>query len=94
MNTPEVVFSIVGAVIFVVVGGFIGSLVNGHVIAGAFLGFFFGPLGWLIVALLPDTRPRCPKCKAVVSAADNACPDCKTALPKSATPWADEPFVA
>ena len=51
MNAPEALVSVVGAIVFVAVGGFIGSLSNGRVIAGACLGFFFGPLGWLIVAL-------------------------------------------
>ena len=45
-------FVVFGAVSAGIVGAFLGSTVNKG-FAGFFLGFFLGPIGWIIVFLLP-----------------------------------------
>jgi len=47
--------------------------------AGLLLGFFFGPLGWVITALL-DYRPHCPECMEVIRMKASLCPHCKTRI--------------
>lgn len=46
--------------------------------------WLLGPLGWIVAGLLPDARPRCPACGAVLSAGTIRCPRCRAALPAPA----------
>jgi predicted amidophosphoribosyltransferase len=76
-----------------VVGGLIG-LMNGRVLAGLVLGFFLGPIGWLIIFFLEDKRRRCPACRGVIDPKTSICPHCRTSLiaPKANTTFDEEPF--
>jgi hypothetical protein len=47
------------------IGGLIGSL-KGEQTTGCCLGFFLGPIGWLVVMNVPDLRLRCPHCYGVL----------------------------
>jgi hypothetical protein len=62
---------VVSAIIDEVVG-----LVRGQVWPGALLGFWLGPVGWLAVLGLRDTRPRCPHCLGVMNAGARFCCRC------------------
>lgn len=44
-------------------------------LAGAALGFFFGPLG-VLAAFALDARPRCPQCCSRVERPATVCPGC------------------
>ncbi len=48
--------SLVAGVPCAIVGCLIGSLTKGRGGAGFWLGFFLGPLGWIIAALIADHR--------------------------------------
>jgi hypothetical protein len=65
--------------IFGSVGGIIGNLV-GRRIAGFVLGVFLGPLGWLIVAVLPEEGRRCLWCKGVIPDRATKCMHCGSDL--------------
>jgi hypothetical protein len=44
-----------------VFGGLIGAAIGNHKgrgVAGFFFGLFLGPLGWFIIAIGPDLRPK------------------------------------
>ena len=56
-------FLIIGAIISAIVGAFLGSTVNKG-FAGFFLGLFLGPIGWIIVLLLPRETSNGPQTKA------------------------------
>lgn len=57
------------------VGGAIGNL-RGRPEAGVGFGLLLGPLGWLIVAVGPDFRPKCPECGGVVVEDARRCKNC------------------
>ena len=53
--------------LFALFGAMVGAACRGQGLLGALLGFFLGPIGLLLVFLLPDRRPivphpRCPYC--------------------------------
>tara|TARA_B100001105_G_scaffold62135_1_gene48194 strand:+ start:30 stop:476 length:447 start_codon:yes stop_codon:yes gene_type:complete len=56
-------FLIIGAIISAIVGAFLGSTVNKG-FAGFFLGLFLGPIGWIIVLLLPRETGNSPQAQA------------------------------
>ncbi|SVD81197.1 uncharacterized protein METZ01_LOCUS434051, partial [marine metagenome] len=56
-------FVVIGAIISGIVGLFLGSSVNRGG-AGFFLGFFLGPIGWIIVFLLPRETGNSPQAQA------------------------------
>ncbi len=66
-----------------ILGGLIGALIGkfkGRVALGLFLGVLFGPIGWIIVALLSNERPKCPECGGIVVEGARKCKNCGTVL--------------
>lgn len=61
------------------VGALLGARKN-QATAGTWLGFFLGVIGWLIVACLPDNRPRCRYCKEALNPGALKCPHCQSDL--------------
>lgn len=59
---------------------------RGRPTAGFWFGFFLGPIGWILVLLLPREGRRCPHCCEVVADAATVCPHCQReiALPRPA----------
>ena len=73
------------------VGGFSGLWFGGytgHDSAGFFLGWLFGPIGWILVLLLPPEGPRCPECFGVVDERARRCMHCGSTLPSKGGPQA------
>jgi hypothetical protein len=64
------------------IGWWIGSN-RGRPVAGFWFGFCLWVLGWLIVAVGPDRRPRCPLCKGIIISGATKCLHCSTDLPAS-----------
>ena len=59
---------------------------RGRGFTGFMLGFFLGPIGWiLILCLEPDGR-RCPECLGVVPNLARRCRHCSSELPPSLAP--------
>jgi hypothetical protein len=48
---------------------------------GFIVSFLLGPLGWLIVAMRPDTRRKCSQCLGVVPERATKCMHCGSDLP-------------
>ena len=68
---------------YVVLMGIIGALlgcIKGRPGIGAFGSVLLGPLGWLLVLLWRDERPKCPACKGVVAKDASRCRHCGAAL--------------
>jgi hypothetical protein len=85
MNTDDLdsdvglVFFLVGFFVWILIFGLVGALIGryrGRIGSGVFWGVLFGPLGWLITALLKDLRPKCPHCAAAFNAAASHCCHC------------------
>ncbi len=60
------------------IGCFIGSI-RGSGRTGFALGFFAGPLGWLI-SFFVDQRPQCPACLGRVNTGATKCMHCGSDL--------------
>jgi hypothetical protein len=73
---PFLLFCALGAL----VGAAIGSS-KGRAFAGAAWGIFLGPIGWLIIALAPDTRLKCPECGGAIVKGARKCKNCGSDLP-------------
>ena len=79
----ELIIILAWWVIGAVVGGLIGKG-KGRTGAGAMWGLLFGPIGWLIILLVPDVRPKCPACGGAVVKGATKCMHCASEIPQSA----------
>jgi len=48
--------------------------------AGFFYGLILGPIGWAIIALGPNYKPKCPFCKSIVVKYIRKCNHCESDL--------------
>lgn len=62
-------------VLFCGVGALIGEKLRARRTAGALLGLL-GPIGWVVVLLFEDHRPRCPECRAPMAQGARRCARC------------------
>jgi hypothetical protein len=68
---------------WLILGPLIGAAIGrnkGRLGAGLFFGFLLGPIGWLIIAVGPDNRRKCPKCIGSVPDAASKCMHCGASL--------------
>ena len=72
--TPLWLWVLVGVSIGAAVGYIIGER-KGKPTYGAIIGAILGVLGWLLVAVASDDRPRCSECKGVIDE-DAKCKHC------------------
>lgn len=75
----DVVQYFIDLFIGMLVCGLVGALIGrsrGRPIDGLGWGILLGPLGWLIVALLSDKRPKCPYCRGAVELSASRCRHC------------------
>jgi len=66
-------------VIWIVVGGLVGVLcgtARGRVNEGFLFGALLGPIGWLLILVGPDKRPKCSECGGVVVPGARKCMHC------------------
>lgn len=47
---------------------------------GFVMGFFFGLIGLLVIALMPAAGYPCPRCKGTVRKGASVCPHCRSDL--------------
>lgn len=77
---PDTLVLIVGCLIGAAIGAAIGARKN-RTGFGLVVGFIAGPIGWLIVLLLPSNFPKCPACKGDVIPGATKCKNCGSDLP-------------
>jgi hypothetical protein len=69
--TDFVIWAFFAALIGVLIGQSKGRAVDGLV-----LGVLLGPLGWLLIAVGPNKKPKCPDCGGVVVSGAKKCKNC------------------
>lgn len=74
------IFGMVIGAIMGALGGLAIGRCRGRPEAGLWLGLLLGPLGWLILIVGPDHRPKCPECGGVVVKGARRCKNCGQAL--------------
>jgi hypothetical protein len=70
-------------IIWMIIGLLIGTLIGqikGRTGAGAFFGLLLGPLGWIIIALGPNKKPKCPFCGGIIVEGAVKCKNCGSDL--------------
>ena len=73
------IMTAIGFLFWAAISTLIGALIGkrrGRPISGVVWGFLLGPLGWIIVALLKDLRPKCPLCGAAFVPGSLRCCHC------------------
>jgi hypothetical protein len=70
---------VVGWLISAVVGAIIGNN-KGRPAAGAIYGLLLGPLGWIVILIAPDVRPKCPECGGTTVRGAQKCMNCGSHL--------------
>jgi len=66
---------VIGWIIGTLIGALIGQS-KGRAIYGAFWAALLGPIGWLIVALGANVKPKCNECGGVVMLGARRCKNC------------------
>src|SRR5437016_2243615 len=74
-------YLLIGASVAGLIGMAIGST-KGSPGAGFFIGFLLGPIGWVIIAFCPDSRPKCPLCKGTTVPGAIKCKNCGSSIPR------------
>ena len=69
----------VGYLISLLIGGLIGA-VKQRPLAGVIYALLLGPVGWLIVAIVPGGGKKCPRCAEVVKREAQVCKHCQANL--------------
>lgn len=77
----ECSFLLLGVIIAGLIGMAIGSM-KGEPGLGFVFGFFLGPIGWLVIAVSPDNRPKCPYCKGAIVPGAIKCKNCGSTIPR------------
>jgi hypothetical protein len=75
--------------LWALVGGLLGAAIGStknRLHGGFWLGLVLGPIGWLLIIVGPDYRPKCPECKGVIVPGAARCKNCGAALQRSAAP--------
>lgn len=80
------IYAGVAVVVWTLIGLGIGAA-RGRAAFGLLLGFLLGPIGWLIVLILPKEGPRCPECMEVVNAGARRCHHCYSEIVTSDNPF-------
>jgi hypothetical protein len=70
---------VVAWLIAAVVGTSIGNA-KGRPAANAIWGLLLGPIGWLVILIAPDVRPKCPDCGGSIVANARKCKNYGTLL--------------
>lgn len=70
-------------ILCILIGAVIGKR-RGRAGSGVVWSALFGPLGWLIVLLLEDRRPKCPHCRSVYNSGASRCCHCGGEIPTTA----------
>jgi len=76
-------YFLISLVISAAIGALIGER-KGRLGAGALFGVLLGPLGWLIVALGPNMKPKCRACGGVLNPNAIKCVHCGSDVGHSA----------
>jgi hypothetical protein len=63
-----------------IIGIPLGMLRGRSPLNGFLWGFLLGPIGWLVVLLIGDSRPRCPECRGVAMKGARKCMNCGSLL--------------
>jgi hypothetical protein len=74
---------------WLVIGGGVGCLLGarkGQMVNGGIAGVLLGPLGWVLILTVAQSRPRCPECLGWVSTGARKCRHCGERLPVRGRP--------
>lgn len=85
---PELPY-IPAACIGIFIAGAIGALIGSsraRPASGYLLGLLAGPLGWILILLGPDERPKCPQCLGVIPFGAKKCMHCGSDIQGPTTP--------
>ncbi len=85
MDDNTLIVMLVGIPVSAAIGAFCGSFKRNS-LYGFLLGALIGPLGWIVVLLLPTKGPLCPSCKAAYNPGATRCCHCGSEIIRSPGP--------
>lgn len=77
---------LLGFVLSGIIGKYCGAP-KGNQRVGFWLGFFLGPLGWILAALIGPSGPKCPACGAGTVPGARKCCHCGEVLTTPKKGW-------
>ena len=81
MNEDGVIYLILIFGLFLNLG--LGAIIGqrkGRTGMGLLLGFLLGPIGWILIALGPNMKPKCSQCGGVLADGAKKCMHCGTCV--------------
>lgn len=75
IGTPELIVLMMIGIVCGLLGAAIGAKKN-QPMAGFILSFLLGPLGVLVMLVVPSAFPKCPECKGDVNPGARRCKNC------------------
>ena len=73
-------------VVWIIVHGVIGYCIGkrkAQTVLGILVSVLFGPVGWVLAALLPNLQRKCPSCAEPIDDAADICPRCQSNVSQS-----------
>jgi hypothetical protein len=86
IDASWLIVALIWGIANLVIGALIG-LNKGRPVAGILYALLLGPIGWAIIAYVPDERRKCPHCAEAIKEEAKTCPHCRKDVDDGYRQW-------